>query len=154
MNFDSQILFFFSALGAFNSLLLSLYFLFFAKPKHHSNVLLGCLLAVLGIRIGKSVFFYFNPELSKVYLQIGLSACFLIGPFLYYYIKSKTAPKEQTSALWFLQPLLFILFVTIIGLIYPYTENQELWGTYFHKTIYYAWLLFIILSAFLFSLNF
>ena len=117
MNFDNQILFFFSALGAFNSLILSLYFLFFARPKQNSNVLLGCLLAALGIRIGKSVFFYFNPELSKVYLQIGLSACFLIGPFLYYYIKSKTTSKENNNALWFLQPLLLILFVIIIGLI-------------------------------------
>ena len=149
MNLDNQLLFFFSALGAFNSLLLSLYFLFFARPKHNSNIFLGALLAVLGIRIGKSVFFYFNPELSKVYLQIGLSACFLIGPFLYFYIKSKTTLKESNNALWFLQSSLFILFVVTIGLLYPYPDNLELWRSYFYKIIYYVWLLFIILSAFL-----
>ena len=154
MDFDNQLLFFFSALGAFNSLLLSLYFLFFARPKHNSNIFLGALLAVLGIRIGKSVFFYFNPELSKVYLQIGLSACFLIGPFLYFYIKSKTTSTANNNTLWILQPILLVLFVAVIGLLYPYSNNIELWGNYFNKIIYYVWLLFIILSALLLKRQF
>jgi len=149
MTFDNQLIFFFSALGAFNGLLLSFYFLFFSRPKHISNFLLGGLLAALSIRIGKSVFFYFNPELSKIFLQIGLSACFLIGPFLYFYIKSKVNIGKKTNTLWFLPPLALILFVIIIGFVYPYPKYTELWGQHLIKIIYYQWLICIIATAFL-----
>jgi len=148
MDFNNELLFFFSALGAFNGVLLSLYFFFFAKPKNISSYLLGGLLAVISIRIGKSVFFYFNPDLSKFYLQIGLSACFLIGPFLYFYIKSKTTIKQQPKR-WLLQLALIGLLIIVFGSMYPYQEYQDIWGTYFFKIIYYQWLFFIIASALL-----
>ncbi|RXM42253.1 hypothetical protein BOW55_20770, partial [Flavobacterium sp. YO12] len=82
MNVDNQILFFLSALGVFNSVVLSFYFLFFKQNKAKSDLFLGLLLLSLSLRIGKSVFYNFNPQLSKTYLQIGLSACFLM--VLYY----------------------------------------------------------------------
>ncbi len=148
MDFSNELLFFFSALGAFNGVLLSLYFFFIAKPKNISSYLLGGLLAVISIRIGKSVFYYFNPQLSKFYLQIGLSACFLIGPFLYFYIRSKTA-TTQTPKSWLLQLGLLALLVIVFGILYPYETHPDIWGTYFFKTLYYQWLLFIIASAFL-----
>jgi len=147
MTIDNPLIFFFSALGAFNGLLLSLYFLFFARPKHHSNYLLGGLLAALSIRIGKSVFFYFNPELSKIFLQIGLSSCFLIGPFLYFYANSKVNIDKKSNPFWFLPVLVIILFTLIIGIIYPYPEYPTLWGQTFIKIIYYQWLLCIIATA-------
>ena len=55
MGFSDKLLFFFSSLGAFNGLVLSIYFFFFAPKKQLSNFLLGGLLLVLSIRIGKSV---------------------------------------------------------------------------------------------------
>jgi AraC-like DNA-binding protein len=149
MNFDSQLLFFFSALGAFNSLLLSFYFFFFAKSKGLSKYFLGGLLAALSIRIGKSVFFYFNPALAKIYLQIGLSACFFIGPFLYLYTKSKITSLEKFKANWYYSLLIFLLFLVIsVGYLYPYQIHQELW-TDFYKIIYYQWLVCIIVSGFI-----
>ena len=60
----NQLLFFFSALGAFNGFLLALYVAFHAKKKIFANYFLALLLLVLSIRIIKSVFFYFNPQLS------------------------------------------------------------------------------------------
>ena len=86
MNFANQIIFFFSALGAFNGFLLSLYFALVAKKRKFSNYFLAFLLLVLSIRIIKSVFFYFNRDLSNIFIQIGLSACTLIGQFLFLYI--------------------------------------------------------------------
>ena len=83
-----ELLFFFSALGAFNGFLLSLYFAVNAKKKIFANYFLSLLLLVLSIRIIKSVFFYFNPHLSNTFIQIGLSACILIGPFLFLYLRS------------------------------------------------------------------
>lgn len=149
MNLDNQLIFFFSALGAFNSVVLSIYFLFFDKKKSKSNYFLGALLAVLSIRVWKSLFFYFNPDLSKIYLQIGLSACFFIGPFLYFYIKSKTQDFEKLNKFFYIQISVYLLIVLGIGFLYPYEKNTELWGNYFYKIINYQWLLYIILSVFL-----
>ncbi|WP_224488641.1 helix-turn-helix transcriptional regulator [Robertkochia flava] len=147
MKFDHQLLFFFSALGAFNGSILSLYFFLFAKPKHLSNYFLGGMLLMLSIRIWKSVFFYFNPDLSRVYLQIGLSACFFIGPFLYAYVKTRL-DKSFKRKLIFGQILLLLLVTLITGIIYPYEVYPELWGDVFYKIINYQWLLYILLSAY------
>ena len=53
---------------------------------------------MLSIRVGKSVFFHFNHDLSFNYLQFGLTACLFIGPFLYLYIHSIT--KKENKNLW------------------------------------------------------
>ncbi|WP_077404794.1 helix-turn-helix domain-containing protein [Cellulophaga omnivescoria] len=149
MNLDNNLIFFFSALGAFNSLILSLYFLFFCKPLNSSNYFLGLLLAALSIRVWKSLFFYYNPDLSKNYLQIGLSACFLIGPFLYFYIKSKTTTYKQYRKSLVFQISVLTIVIFGVGLLYPYTANIELWTTYFYTVINYQWLAYIVVSAFL-----
>ena len=149
MNVESQFLFFFSALGAFNGLVLSLYFIFFSKPKSLSNVFLGLLLFTLSIRVGKSVFFYFNPYLSKTYLQIGLSACFLIGPFLYFYLlyAQRKDTRLRQKDLIHIGALLFILL--FVGLNYPYSSYPQLWRKPFIKTIYYSWLAYIFLAGYI-----
>lgn len=149
LNLDNKLLFFFSALGAFNSLILSTYFLFFSRPKNKSNYFLGVLLAVLSIRVWKSLFFYFNPGLSKVYLQIGLSACFFIGPFLYFYIQSKTQSAKQSSKPFYIQLSALLLITLGIGFIYPYHKNVALWTNYLYQIINYQWLAYIIIVAFL-----
>lgn len=146
MDISAQLLFFFSALGAFNGLLLSAYFLFLVKPKHISNVFLGGVLAMLSIRIGKSVFFFFNPDLAKIYLQIGLSACFLIGPFLYLHVRSmKDHLAIDPLWKWLLGSCLAI--VLGVGMVYPYEHYPALWGD-FYTVINYQWLVFIILSVY------
>ena len=94
MNFYYQIIFFFSALGAFNGFLLSLYFALISKKKKFSNYFLALLLLMLSVRITKSVFSIFNPDLSNVFIQIGLSACILIGPFLFLYLKTHFHKKK------------------------------------------------------------
>jgi AraC-like DNA-binding protein len=146
LSFDKQILFFFSALGAFNCTILCIYFFFFTKEKNNSNFFLGGLLAVLSIRIWKSIFFYFNPQLSIIYLQIGLSACFLIGPFLFFYIKS----KQNLLNIVYAKSLISVLFflIVFVGVLFPYQNNLELWRKYIYTIINLQWLVFIVISAF------
>lgn len=148
MEASVQLLFFFSALGAFNGLLLSLYFIFYAKPRHISNYFLGALLFVLSVRIGKSVFFYFNPDLSAHFLQVGISACAFIGPSLYFYLKSMVQREKGATANWKYHFALILLLVSVIGYCYPWVDNYELWGCYFINAIYYEWLLYILGAAF------
>ncbi|WP_142785230.1 helix-turn-helix domain-containing protein [Changchengzhania lutea] len=146
MNLDNNLLFFFSALGAFNSLVLSIYFLVFKKAKLSSNYFLGALLAVLSIRVWKSIFFYFNPNLSKIYLQIGLSACIFIGPFLYFFLRTKLSNSKKHTKYFIFQLVILLLLVLLVGILYPYETNPDLWGTVFYKVINYQWLLYIIAS--------
>ncbi|MDO5981265.1 helix-turn-helix domain-containing protein [Flavivirga spongiicola] len=146
MNFENQIIFFLSALGAFNGLLLSIYFAYSTKYKKFTNYFLSLLLFVLSIRIIKSVFFYFNQKLSVTFIQIGLSACVLIGPALYLYIVSTL--KETTPKRWLIHivPLVFLLI--ILGIIYPYWSYKELWSRFIIKGIYLQWLIYIIITGF------
>ena len=149
MDFWSKILFFFSALGAFNGLLLSAYFIFFTPKKYLSNYLLGALLLVLSIRIGKSVIYYFDNSLPKIYLQIGLSACFLIGPFLYFFIKSEIAQIRKMPKIWLWLITFWVILIFVVGYIYPYQTFLHAWWDCIIYLIYMQWGLHIAFSGFL-----
>lgn len=154
MSLDKELIFFFSGLGIFNSLILSVYFLFFPKSKHRSNYFLGGLLIALSIRVGKSLFFYFNPDLSKIYLQIGLSACFFIGPFLFFYLKSKVNHRADSDKYDYYQLLLLLLVTVGVGVLYPYERYIILWTEYLYRLIYLQWLIYIIASGLLLKSTF
>ena len=143
MTEPNQLLFFFSALGAFNGFLLSMYFAINAKKKIFANYFLALLLLVLSIRIIKSVFFYFNPQLSNIFIQIGLSACILIGPFLFLYLKSYS---NQEKSNWTIHTFPFIIGITILGIFYPYMEHRKIWSNWIVTGIYFQWLIYIIAS--------
>jgi len=140
----NQLLFFFSALGGFNGLVLSLYFAMNANKKKFSNYFLSFLLLVLSVRIIKSVFFYFNPDLSNVFIQIGLSACVLIGPFLYLYIKSQTSDEKLN---WVGHTLPYFIGIVVLGILYPYVEHQAVWSRWIVKGIYIQWFVYIAFST-------
>lgn len=143
MTETNQLLFFFSALGAFNGFLLSLYFAINAKKKIFTNYFLSLLLLVLSIRIIKSVFFYFNPHLSNAFIQIGISACVLIGPFLFLYLKSYT---EEEKPNWAKHVIPYIAVITILGYFYPYVEYRTIWSRWILSAISAQWFIYIILS--------
>lgn len=148
MDYQTQFLFLFSALGAVNGLALSFYFAFFIKRKHPSNYFLGALLFTLSTRIIKSVFFYFNPDMSQLFIQVGLSACLLIGPFLYLYTLSINNKNDKAANKWFYHVIPFILIITVAWFIIPYRENRSIWASYLIRVIYLQWLIYIIISGF------
>lgn len=143
MTGSNQLLFFFSALGVFNGFLLSLYFAINAKKKIFTNYFLSLLLLVLSIRIAKSVFFYFNPDLSNIFIQVGLSSCVLIGPFLFLYLKAHTENAKQH---WVLHVIPYLVLMTILGIFYPYVEHVGLWVRWIICGIYSQWFIYLIFS--------
>nr|WP_199078789.1 hypothetical protein [Pedobacter sp. ASV19] len=149
MNAGKELLFFFSALGAFNGLVLSAYLLFFTRRKYLANYFLGALLFALSIRIGKSVLFYFDSHLPKIYLQIGLSACFFIGPCLYFFIKSTLIQIQIVPKSWKWCFGSLIAFVLIVGGIFPYESRPGLWNAYFANAIYVQWFAFLVATGIL-----
>ena len=144
---SKQILFFISALGAFNGIILSCYFFFFTKKKSLSNVFLGLLLLALSIRIGKSVFLFFDSNTPKVLLQMGLSACFFIGPSLYFFLKSSVEQTKEMPFNWKIILGFHGAIALIVGSLFPYSSYIGLWKSYFVVVIYCQWFGFMLLSA-------
>lgn len=144
-------LFFFSALGAFNGLFLSFYFGFFVKKKTKSTYFLAALLFVLSVRVTKSTFMTFVPGISSAFIQVGLSACLLIGPFLYLYIKSVTKKGQSPKWRWLIHVLPVIVVMTILGYYFPYREHRYLWQRqadgYMAWVLFSQWLAYIVLAA-------
>lgn len=149
MNFTKELLFFFSALGAFNGLVLSCYFFFFTKKKHLSNYFLGILLLALSIRIGKSVFLFFKPDLPRIYLQIGLSACFFIGPALFYFVKSSIEHTIFIPNKWKWNFVILLAVILLTGIVFPYETYPKYWNLYFVKIIYIQWFACLLAIGFL-----
>ncbi len=146
MTISRELLFFFSLLGAFNGLLLAGYFFLRKNGNSISNNYLGLLLLVLSIRIGKSVFFYFNRDLSAVYIHIGLMACLAIGPLLLFYVRSVVHAESKFKPVYLLH-FLPLLFVFVFSFFISYKDNRPLWLK-FIRIFYVQWLVYILFAAF------
>ncbi len=147
MTLGKEFLFFLSGLGAFNGFILGVFFLFFAKQKGRAKIFLAFLLLALSVRIGKSVVLSFQDETSRHLLQFGLSACFLIGPSLFLYLKTVRGEKVDAPK-WWLSPLvLSFIFIIGAGLLYPYQREPVIWNAVIVKIIYLQWTLFVLASA-------
>jgi AraC-like DNA-binding protein len=140
-------LFFISALGAFNGLVLGIYFLFFSQRRKISNYFLGALLIALSLRIGKSVLYYFNSDLLQLYLQIGLSACWFIGPMVLYYIRAEKEQIKKVPRRWIWSILSLLIIIIGAGLIFPYQQHPAVWNKYIVQLIYTQWGIFLLLSV-------
>jgi len=149
MSFNNPILFFICSVGVFNGFLVSFYFLFFSKQKRAQNIFFGLLVLMLSIRIGKSAYMTFIAEKKELLIaQIGLSACFLIGVSLFYYLKSSVENTKVIPNSWKAHIIFLFLIVLIVGLIKPYQNHIEFWHVYFVHFIYFVWGTYILLSGF------
>ena len=111
----------------------------------------GLLLLFLSLRIGKSVYVIFTERAERdlLILQIGLSACFLIGISLYYYLKSSVENTKVILKSWKIHFSTLLLFVLIVGFVKPYQTNVEFWYQYFVHFIYLVWGIYVLLSGLL-----
>ncbi|MGK5036125.1 helix-turn-helix transcriptional regulator [Janthinobacterium sp. LB3P118] len=141
-----QLLFLFSALGAINGIFLAVYF-FSRRPRCLADCMLGALLLAVGVRTAKSAFLFFNPAIALEFRQLGLSACLLIGPLTYLYVRSFIAGHAQLPAgqqwRWHLG-LSFLLIV--IGVAFPYSAYRSAWDLSSHA-IHVFWLCYLLGTA-------
>jgi AraC-like DNA-binding protein len=149
MTFESPVLFFLFARGVFNGFLASFYFLFFSKEKRVQNLFFGFLLLMLSLRIGKSVYAIFTERAERelTILQIGLSACFLIGVALFYYLKSSVENSKVIPRSWKVHIFILALVIISLGIIKPYATNKVFWNQYVVYSIYSVWGFYILLSG-------
>lgn len=147
MDIGQQILFFASALGAFNGVILSVY-LFFQKKKRSVAITFLCILLLsLSIRVIKSVFRYFNPSLPKIYLQIGLSACFLIGPSLYYFFRALQLKGQPVPLSWKLTWGALAAIILVTGVLVPYQTYPVTWNKIIVYVIYGQWAMYLVAAG-------
>jgi AraC-like DNA-binding protein len=133
------LLFFFAALGAFNGLALAACLLL-RHPATPAQRWLAALILVISIRTGKSVLFYFYPEVPKLILQVGLTACFLIGVCLVGMVRAWADPAgERTRKDWvFVAGLLAVAIG--LGVAFPYARHADWWGMPVWHMVTYSWL--------------
>ncbi len=152
MTFESQILFFFSALGAFNGLFLAFYFAIFNKNRKQSTYFLSALLFVISVRVAKSTFLIFYPEISSAFVEIGLTACLLIGPFLYLYLRASRTEEKKNVRYWYLQVIPVIGLMLVVHFFYPYLEYRRLWwlrsGGILGWLLFSQWLVYMIIAVY------
>jgi len=146
MTFGQQLLFFFSAVGAFNGLLLGIYLLFVKKLKYVADFFLGLILLTLSIRVGISVCMYFYPDLPRIIPHLGLSLLFFTGPALYYYIKASFLEEQFVLKNCRKSFGILTLILGVVGLLYLFFPIT--WDNYFGSFIYSAWTVFVLLSVY------
>ncbi|UKB84457.1 AraC family transcriptional regulator [Chryseobacterium sp. MEBOG06] len=146
MTFGEQMLFFFSAVGAFNGLLLGIYLLSFKKLKYLPDFFLGLLLLMLSLRVGISVCIYFYLDWPRIIPHLGLSALFFTGPALYYYVKSSFQQQQfdlKSCRKW------FGIFTSILGAVgLLYVVFPVTWEHYFGTFIYTVWAGFVFYTLY------
>lgn len=146
---QSYLLFFFAGLGAFNGVALAAYLLW-RQPVRPAQAWLAALVLMLSLRTGKSVLFYFWPAISKLVLQIGLTACFLIGVCLIGFVRAWADPERRQTRHDRGFAFGLLVLATAFGLAYPYTDNVGLWAGPVWAGIQVVWLVCLLVATALF----
>lgn len=143
---SQHFLFFFAMLGAFNGIGAASFLWWRAKGKPTQRWL-SLLILMVGVRTGKSVAFHFWPDIPLVVLQIGLTACFMIGPCLFFLVRSSQgdASGPGKTDRWHIAALLTI--AAAVNVLLPYADHVELWRHVITPGINYAWLGYLLLAT-------
>lgn len=147
MNISQQILFLVGTLGAVNGLVVSIYLFLSKKMKSPAALFLAIFLLAISIRVGKSAFLYFNPKLAKIYLQIGLSACWLIGPSLFYFYKSAVGGVRTIPVSWKWAYGILTGIIVLTGVIWPYSLYTFAWKAIIAPLIYLEWCIYLVATG-------
>lgn len=148
VNFTAQILFFFGALGAFNALLLALYFLVGRTYTSKLHRFFGLYLLVLSLRVIKSVFFAFSTEEPIWFLQTGPTFFLLIGPLLFTYVIG-TVNAESYGFKYKVHHISFwLLLLVLLSLSFPFGPNHGWYKETLLPIINAQWLVYLLVSAF------
>ncbi|MEX0287608.1 MAG: helix-turn-helix domain-containing protein [Flavobacteriaceae bacterium] len=81
----------------------------------------------------------FGPSKSLLIAQIGLSACFLIGATLVFYLKASLYKETFGSRSWKIHLGILGIIIIIVGLLKPYSSNIDFWNDYVVWFIYSVW---------------
>lgn len=143
---SQHFLFFFAMLGAFNGLVAASV-LWWRANGAPAQRWLALLILMVGVRTGKSVAFHFWPDIPLVVLQLGLTACFMIGPCLFFLIRATQADAAGAGKAdrWHVGALLLVALA--VNVLLPYTAHPQVWRHGITPAINYAWLGYLVLAS-------
>ncbi|WP_031370644.1 helix-turn-helix domain-containing protein [Lysobacter antibioticus] len=143
---SQHFLFFFAMLGAFNGIGAAS-FLWWRAKGEPTQRWLSLLILVVSVRTGKSVAFYFWPDIPKIVLQLGLTACFMIGPCLFFLVRSSQgdSPGPGRADRRHIAGLLAI--AAAVNVFLPYAGHIDLWRHVVAPAITYSWLGYLLLAT-------
>jgi AraC-like DNA-binding protein len=147
MNLSQQVLFFFSAIGIFNGLIISAYLILFKKQRSAASFFLGLLLLSICLKICKSFIFYFYPQLPGIYIEIGLLGSCFVGPSLFYFINASLQKSSKKIKWKLLNYGFWTVAISSIALFVPYDANPDLWNKYIGTIISAQLVIYLIASA-------
>lgn len=147
MHYISQVLFFFGAIGAFNSLIISLYFMIVASYRNLRHRLFGWFLFVLTLRVLKSLFYAFSPKEPIAFLQSGPAFFLFIGPLLFTYVLSCATTRFWLFKHWKVHLLCWGIIVIILSVFVPFIDYVVVTKTIILPLINLQWLCYIIASG-------
>lgn len=145
----SYLLFFFAGLGVFNGAALAVYLLW-RRPARPAQRWLAAVVLMLSLRTGKSVLFYFWPDISKLVLQVGLTACFFIGVCLIGFVRAWIDPERRQTRNDPVIALGLLVLAIAFGVAFPYTDHVRLWAGPVWASIQVCWLGCLVAAAGLF----
>lgn len=154
MNYITQILFFFGAIGVFNSFIVAIYLLINKSYSNFNNRLFGLFLLLLSLRVLKSLFYAFSTEKPIWFLQSGPSFFLLIGPLFFCYTLSITKPNSFWIKYWKYHILFWLAIVIFLIIFIPFKNYNDLNKVIILPIINLQWLFFILLSSIFIKSNF
>ena len=147
MSYSSVFLFFFGAIGVFNSFLLGLYFILSKKSKQLSNTLFGLFLLFLSERALRGLIYFFSDVAPNAYTKFGPVTFLFIGPFLFLYTLSVVAPDSKALSSWKYHILFWVIAAVVLHFVFPFRIDPIFYKTYIMKGINFQWLIYILMSV-------
>ena len=145
MSFSSLFLFFFGAIGVFNSFLISLYFIL--RRRQQSNLLFGLFLLFLSERALRSLIYFFSSITPNDYSKFGPITFLFIGPFLLFYVLSVIKPTHKILDYWKHYILFWMAIAISMHLVFPFRADPIFYKAYILKAINIQWLIHILISG-------
>ena len=143
---SGHFLFFFAMLGAFNGLGLAAFLWWRAQGKPTQRWL-ALLVFMVSVRTGKSVAYFFWPAIPKLVLQVGLTACFLIGPCLFFLVRSSQSPHGRLGRVDHAHLATLLCAAGLVGMVWPYSAHPDLWKAWITPGINFLWPCYLLLTT-------
>ena len=147
MSFSSLFLFFFGAIGVFNSFLVSLYFIFKKTQNQLSTLFFGLFLLFFSERAFRSLIYFFSDVTPNAYSKFGPITFLFIGPFLLLYVVSEIQPKSKMISFWKYHIAFWFTSAIALHIIYPFRTDPIFYKAYILKAINMQWLVYTIISG-------
>lgn len=125
MQYTDQLLFFFGAIGVFNSFVIGVYYLLTAERKHLPRIVFSVFLLVLSLRVAKSLLYSFSSIEPIFILQSGPAFFLLIGPLFYAYVTSHLGAREKAIRTIKSNAMVWVTVMAVLLVMFPFSHHVK-----------------------------